>query len=221
MSMTTLRKISAIIVLLSFVLAIFFTSKHSPPASAVEHVRNVPVRKDGVIFISDGAKGSSREAAIELAKHGYHVLVGAKTDAEIRSFAFDARKGLELIKFDITNPSTYVTLVYRLRQIRRDLDRPLVGIVLNLAGGVDCGFLTPLYGSQPLSIPILKLKHNLPSFLHIAPRLHRRLQHKRAERGLFEHHLPRQALQGAVQRTNSLAAGTAKPTVVLIHGIIV
>ena len=94
----------------------------------------VPVRKDGVIFISDGAKGSAREAAIELAKHGYHVLVGAKSEAEIRSFAFDSRKGLEPILFDITNPSTFVSLIFRLRQIRRELDRPFVGIVLNLAG---------------------------------------------------------------------------------------
>jgi hypothetical protein len=98
----------------------------------------VPVRKDGVIFVSDGAKGQVREAAVELSKLGYHVLVGAKTDAEIRSFAFDSRKGLELIKFDITSPATFVDLVYRLRQIRRDLDRPLVGVVLNLAGKIRC-----------------------------------------------------------------------------------
>ena len=97
----------------------------------------VPVRKDGVIFISDGAKGSARQASIELAKHGYHVLVGCKTESEIRSFAFDSRKGLELIKFDLADPATFVTLIYRLRQIRRDLDRPIVGIVLNLVGYLE------------------------------------------------------------------------------------
>ncbi len=94
----------------------------------------VAVRKDGVVFVTDGAQGVARQASIELAKHGYHVLVGCKTDAEIRSFAFDARKGLEMIKFDLADPSTFVTLIYRLRQVRRDLDRPIVGIVLNLAG---------------------------------------------------------------------------------------
>jgi hypothetical protein len=95
----------------------------------------LPIRKDGVIFVTDGSKGEARLASIELAKHGYHVLLGCKTDAEMRSFAFDARKGLELIKFDLVDPSTFVGLIYRLRQIRRDLDRPIVGIVLNLAGG--------------------------------------------------------------------------------------
>jgi hypothetical protein len=100
----------------------------------VENYVPVPVRKDGVVFVTDGAQGVARQASIELAKHGYHVLVGCKTDAEVRSFAFDARKGLEMIKFDIADPSTFVTLIYRLRQVRRDLDRPIVGIVLNLAG---------------------------------------------------------------------------------------
>lgn len=108
------------------------TANVPPPASDRLRV-SWPVRKDGVIFVTDGAKGDSRLASIELAKHGYHVLVGCKTDAEIRSFAFDARKGLELIKFDLVDPSTFVGLIYRLRQIRRDLDRPIVGIILNLA----------------------------------------------------------------------------------------
>lgn len=111
-----------------------FTQKFNKQPITSTSTMIVPVRKDGVIFVSDGAKGSIRQASIELAKHGYHVLVGCKTDAEIRSFAYDTRKGLELIKFDIADPATFVTLIYRLRQIRRDLDRPIVGIVLNLAG---------------------------------------------------------------------------------------
>lgn len=113
-----------------------FTQKFNKQPITSTSTMIVPVRKDGVIFVSDGAKGSIRQASIELAKHGYHVLVGCKTDAEIRSFAYDTRKGLELIKFDIADPATFVTLIYRLRQIRRDLDRPIVGIVLNLAGKI-------------------------------------------------------------------------------------
>lgn len=128
--------LSVLAVLLASICMTYFQNNRLQDSAAIDinnHLR-VPVRKDGVIFVSDGAKGSVREASIELAKHGYHVLVGCKSEAEIRSFAFDSRKGLELIKFDIANPATFVTLVYRLRQIRRDLDRPLVGIILNLAG---------------------------------------------------------------------------------------
>lgn len=128
--------VSVLVVLLASICITYF--QNSRLSINTGHEQNnyslVPVRRDGVVFVSDGAKGSVREASIELAKHGYHVLVGCKTEAEIRSFAFDSRKGLELIKFDIANPATFVTLVYRLRQIRRDLDRPLVGVVLNLAG---------------------------------------------------------------------------------------
>lgn len=130
--------VSVLVALLSSVCITFFQIARLP-GNALREENNysmVPIRRDGVIFVSDGAKGSVREASIELAKHGYHVLVGCKTDAEIRSFAFDSRKGLEMIKFDIANPATFVTLVYRLRQIRRDLDRPLVGVVLNLAGSI-------------------------------------------------------------------------------------
>lgn len=130
---------SAVTVLLVLLLAIGVSYfKLQQPVSSATHLPLskifVPVRKDGVIFITDGAKGSSREAAVELAKHGYHVLVGCKTEAEIRSFAFDSRKGMEMIKFDVSSPETYIPLIYRLRQIRRDLDRHIVGVILNLSG---------------------------------------------------------------------------------------
>jgi hypothetical protein len=94
----------------------------------------VVVRRDGVVFVSDGAKGTAREASVELSKLGFHVLVGVKSEEEKRSFAFESRKGLEVILFDIADPTTLVKVVYRLRQLRRDLDRPVVGVVLNLAG---------------------------------------------------------------------------------------
>lgn len=94
----------------------------------------IPTRRDGVLFFSDGAKGVARESALELAKQGYHVLVGVKSEDEKRSFAFESRKGLEIILYDIADPSTLANLVYRLRQIKRDLDRPTVGVILNVAG---------------------------------------------------------------------------------------
>ena len=130
--------VSAVAVLLVLLLSIGVSRWKSSQSVNTPHelVQRtvVPVRQDGVIFISDGAKGSSREAAIELAKHGFHVLVGCKTEAEIRSFAFDSRKGMEMIKFDVSSPETYIPMIYRLRQIERDLDRHIVGVVLNLAG---------------------------------------------------------------------------------------
>jgi hypothetical protein len=92
------------------------------------------VRRDGVVFVSDGAKGIARDASIELTKLGYHVLVGVKSEEEKRSFVFESRKGLEVIIFDVADPTTLVKVVYRLRQLKRDLDRPIVGVVLNLAG---------------------------------------------------------------------------------------
>eukprot|EP00601_Ochromonadales_sp_CCMP2298_P014186 CAMPEP_0173236996 /NCGR_PEP_ID=MMETSP1142-20121109/11782_1 /TAXON_ID=483371 /ORGANISM="non described non described, Strain CCMP2298" /LENGTH=260 /DNA_ID=CAMNT_0014167591 /DNA_START=142 /DNA_END=921 /DNA_ORIENTATION=- len=106
------------------------------PLTHMTHV-DVPVRRDGVILVTDGAKGHAREVATELAKHGFHVLVGVRSTAELRSFAFEARKGLEPVLFDLTQPATFADIVYRIRQIRRDLDRPLVGVLLNLAAYVE------------------------------------------------------------------------------------
>jgi len=148
MTSTTSVAITVLLVLILAVCVSYFKSLQSVAGDAHEPTKKVfvPVRKDGVIFISDGAKGSSREAAVELSKHGYHVLVGCKTEAEIRSFAFDSRKGMEMIKFDISSPETYIPLIYRLRQIRRDLDRHIVGVVLNLAGIICCYTLHVLFG---------------------------------------------------------------------------
>ena len=57
-----------------------------------------------------------------------------KTEAEKKSFAFDSRKGLEPIIFDFFDPNTLMAVVYRIKQIRYDLDRQFMGSVINLAG---------------------------------------------------------------------------------------
>lgn len=112
----------------------------TPPASAprsklasANHT-SFPLRSDGVLFISHASSGPAREAALLLPRFGFHVLIGVKDKAERRSFLYSMRKGVELIDFDMADPSTYPNLIYRLRHIRRDLDRPVVGLVLNLAG---------------------------------------------------------------------------------------
>jgi hypothetical protein len=47
---------------------------------------------------------------------------------------FDSRKGLEPIIFDFFDPNTLLAVVYRIKQIRFDLDRKFMGSVINLAG---------------------------------------------------------------------------------------
>ena len=60
---------------------------------------SIPVLTNGVIFVSDGSKGYAREASIELSKHGYHVLVGCKSDLEMKTFAYQQRKGTMYITY--------------------------------------------------------------------------------------------------------------------------
>jgi hypothetical protein len=72
------------------------------------------------------------------------------------SFSYTAKKGLEPIQLDVNSPASIAKVFYRVREIRRDLDRPLAGIIVNVAGkessayrrGLDdtlaCWRLTPL-----------------------------------------------------------------------------
>lgn len=95
---------------------------------------NVSVHRDGVIFFSNGVDGRAREVAFSLARRGYHVLLGVRTIQEKATFAYVQQKGVEIILFSLEDPSSYQPVIDRLRKIRRDLDRPLSGIVVNLAG---------------------------------------------------------------------------------------
>ena len=64
----------------------------------------------------------------------FFICLGVKTEAEKKSFLFDSRKGLEPIIFDFFDPNTLLAVVYRIKQIRFDLDRKFMGSVINLAG---------------------------------------------------------------------------------------
>jgi NAD(P)-dependent dehydrogenase (short-subunit alcohol dehydrogenase family) len=104
--------------------------------SAVADMTPFPILPGGgCVLVTDAASGPGRSLALSLAGAGIHVLAGVKSDAEIRSFAFDARKGLEPIKFDISDPATLADAVYRIKQVRWDLGRPFLGALLNAVGG--------------------------------------------------------------------------------------
>eukprot|EP01039_Chlorochromonas_danica_P004588 gene4588-5030_t len=115
------------------------TLSSSPTSLPQEHQissptwHNVSVHRGGVVFFSNGVDGRAREAAFSLARRGYHVLLGVRTLQEKASFAYVQQKGVETILFSIEDPSSYQPVIDRLRRIRRDLDRPLAGIVVNLA----------------------------------------------------------------------------------------
>ena len=93
-----------------------------------------PVNLGGTVLITDAALGPSREAAIYLSSLGLHVLAGVKTDYEAKSFSFDERKGLETIIMDINEPATVANALYRIKEIRRDLNRDLFGVVISNKG---------------------------------------------------------------------------------------
>ena len=85
------------------------------------------------ILITDAATGTGRAISLYLVNAGVHVLAGVKSEAEKRSFAFETRKGLEPILFDLTDPASVANTVYRIKQIRTELGRTFYGTVLNLA----------------------------------------------------------------------------------------
>lgn len=93
-----------------------------------------PVNKGSTVLITDAAHGFARELALHLAHSGFHVLAGVRTESEARSFIFDSRKGLEPVLFDINEPALIAKVIYRIKQVRLELDRPLSGLILNIAG---------------------------------------------------------------------------------------
>jgi len=99
-------------------------------------VKRFPVCREGTVVITDAAYGHARQTALLLADQGLHVLAGVRTKAEERSFTHDARKGLEAIRMDMSEPNDIAKLYYRLRFVAADLQRPLYGILVNTADSV-------------------------------------------------------------------------------------
>ena len=127
-------------VFLSFTAVLFnsYVLRSSGSAAALTRSAAGPRRhrricRDRSIFISDASSGPAREAAILLSQQGFHVLAGVKTEAQRRSFVYDVadRKGLEPVVTDISDPSQLAALLYRLRQVAADLQRPMYGVLIN------------------------------------------------------------------------------------------
>jgi hypothetical protein len=93
----------------------------------------LPVCHKGTVIITDAAYGHARETALLLADQGMHVLAGVRSAAEERSFAYDERKGLEPFQMDLQEPNEVAKLMYRLRFITVEMERPLYGIIVNTA----------------------------------------------------------------------------------------
>lgn len=116
-----------------------FTAKSCPHILSSPYLTSKPLPgifstdRTGTILITDAAYGISRTLALRLAGTGLHVLAGVRSEAEARSFIFERRKGLEPIILDVNEPAQISKVLFRIRQIRRDLDRPLMGVVLNIA----------------------------------------------------------------------------------------
>ena len=104
--------------------------------SFVSRVKRFPVCREGAVVITDAAYGHARQTALLLADQGLHVLAGVRTKAEERSFTYDARKGLEPFRMDMSEPNDIAKLMYRLRFVAADLQRPLYGILVNTADSV-------------------------------------------------------------------------------------
>jgi hypothetical protein len=108
------------------------------PYNTVRKIFDIQTRKDGTILVTSAASRAIRNAGLELAKHGSHVLFGVQSADQRKALtAYTGRKGIELIKFDMYDPSTFPDVIYRLRIIKRDLQRPLTGVVINLMDYLD------------------------------------------------------------------------------------
>lgn len=86
------------------------------------------------VFITDASLGIHRELALLLSELGVHVLAGVRSNAEMKSFSFDRHKGIETIIFDVNEPVTFSNVLYRVKQIQKELDRSLRAVVINNAG---------------------------------------------------------------------------------------
>jgi hypothetical protein len=71
-------------------------------------------------------------------EYGIYVLMGVQSKEMVHFLSKDAVKGVELIEVDTTEPSNVAKLVYRSREIIRDLDRPLVGLLMLYPGIPHC-----------------------------------------------------------------------------------
>ena len=99
-------------------------------------LRRLPVCRGGAVLITDAAYGVARETALLLADQGVYVLAAVRTKAELKSFAYEERKGLEILVADPVDPNEVAKMFYRIKQIKNDLQRPLSAVIINTADSV-------------------------------------------------------------------------------------
>lgn len=107
-----------------------------PEPKAKGKLRRLPVCRDGAVLITDAAYGVARETALLLADQGVYVLAAVRTKAELKSFAYEERKGLEIIVADPVDPNEVAKMFYRIKQIKNDFQRPLSAVIINTADSV-------------------------------------------------------------------------------------
>ena len=73
-------------------------------------------------------------AANILASKGLYVLFGVASKDMRHYMSQSAIKGVEMIEADINEPASIGNILYRSREITRDLNRPLVGVTLLYPG---------------------------------------------------------------------------------------
>ena len=63
-----------------------------------------------------------------------HILLGVESESEVKALQFEGirSKGIEPIVFDREDVNDFAKVVYRSKEVLRDLNRPLLGVVVNL-----------------------------------------------------------------------------------------
>jgi hypothetical protein len=129
------------------------------PTESSTFIFDVSVNKDSVVFFTSVSAGPSQNAALQLASYGYQSLIGSKSEIDylLRDSYSSMTKGLERINFNLFDPSTFPDLIYRLRIIERDLQRPTSALVINLLDYME-EFDKPTIGAHNLLKDILDMK---------------------------------------------------------------
>lgn len=92
------------------------------------------IPRAGLAIVTSSGQGYSRDIVYKLANRGLHVLSCVKSKQEERSFAFDKHKGIEAIQASLDKPVDIARLIYRSNEIKRDLNRTLAAVVINVVG---------------------------------------------------------------------------------------
>lgn len=120
--------ISCIISILSILIYYIYYSSLSSSSTSITFNS---LHSNGIIFISDGSIGFTRNLAFDLIEKGYYVIIGVKTQHEKDSFIYELRKGLDIALFDINIPQDLAKIIFYIREIELKLQRYLNCLIIN------------------------------------------------------------------------------------------